>query len=167
MATAKRRSTTGDRDIEARSRTGRQILAAIIAAVVLVGVTATATAIVVSAVSGRSAPTVTDPAGQDGAAVDEDLERARAAGYKEGARDTRQQAKEQLDARYRQGFAKGFAKGREEVIDSAGTSGGFQDGYNTGVKAAEEAYEKIIQQAQRIIAEANQAPAATAPEIAP
>ncbi|MEY4226902.1 MAG: hypothetical protein RL190_1659 [Actinomycetota bacterium] len=167
MATAKRRTRKDEADADPRPRTGRQILAALIAAVVLVGVTATATAIVVSALNGGPTPSVSDPAGQDGGVSDEALERARAAGYKEGVRDTRQQAKEQLEARYRQGYAKGYAEGREEVVDSAGSSGGFQDGYNTGVKAAEEAYKKIIQQAQRIIAEANQAPAATAPEVQP
>jgi flagellar biosynthesis/type III secretory pathway protein FliH len=74
-------------------------------------------------------------------------------------------AKDQLDARYDQGFAKGYAKGRETATNNTGQDGGYEEGFNTGVKTAVDAYKKIIEQAQQIIAEANQTPVVTLPTV--
>ncbi|MSO46966.1 MAG: hypothetical protein EXQ67_02620 [Thermoleophilia bacterium] len=157
-------SKADDQDtIETRPRRARGVFTAIVAAAVLIVVTALVTAIVVDAMHGRSNPVVATFAGADGQSGAVDL--ARIAGYKEGVRDTKRQANDQLGARYDEGFAKGYAEGRESATNSAGQAGGYQDGFNAGVKAAIDAYEKIIKQAQQIIAEANQTPVVTAPTV--
>jgi flagellar biosynthesis/type III secretory pathway protein FliH len=149
--------------VETRPRRARGVFAAIIAAAALIIVTAVVTAIVVDAVHGRSNPVVASVSGSD--SQSNAVDTARAAGYKDGVRDTKQLAKDQLAARYDQGFAKGYAKGRETATNSTGQDGGYQDGFNAGVKAAVDAYKKIIEQAQQIIAEANQAPVVTLPTV--
>ena len=141
----------------------KRITVGIIAAAALIIVTAVVTAIVVDGVHGRSNPVVASVSGSD--SQSNAVDTARAAGYKDGVRDTKQLAKDQLAARYDQGFAKGYAKGRETATNSTGQDGGYQDGFNAGVKAAVDAYKKIIEQAQQIIAEANQAPVVTLPTV--
>ena len=47
--------------------------------------------------------------------------------------------------------------------NSTGQAGGYAEGFNAGVTAAVDAYKKVIEQAQQIIAEAGQAPVTTAP----
>lgn len=152
-----------DDDSVTRQPRLRGVLGAFLAAVVLVAVTAIVTAVVVDAMHGRPNPVVAAAdaqAGTEQSAIDT----ARAQGYKEGVRDTRQQAGDQLKARYDQGFAKGYAKGRADVQDNQGSAGGYADGYNAGVQAAIEAYKQIIAQAQQIIAQAGQQPVTTAPQ---
>ena len=125
---------------------------ALIAAIVLVLAASVVTAIVVDAIHGRSNPIIANVSGDKTA--DNVVEAARAAGYKEGARDANLKAKEQISARYDQGYAKGYAQGREKATTGQGQDGGYQDGFNAGIKATEEAYKKIIEQAQQIIAAA-------------
>lgn len=156
------KSAKDDQDtIETRPRRARGVFTASLAAIVLIIVTALVTAIVVDAVHGRSNPIAASVSGTDPQAGGNDA--ARATGYKDGVRDTKQQATDQLSARYDQGFAKGYAKGRDTATNNTGQAGGYQDGFNAGVKAAVDAYKKIIEQAQQIIAQANQTPVVTAP----
>ncbi|MGI9116523.1 MAG: hypothetical protein ACR2JV_02660 [Gaiellales bacterium] len=165
MATRTRPRDTpkDDQDtVETPPRRGRGVLAAILAASALVIVTALVTAIAVDAVHGRANPVVQ---AASGASNQQDaIDKARAQGYKDGVRDTKQQAKDQLGARYDQGYAKGYAKGRSDTQSSNGQAGGYADGFNAGVTAAVDAYQKIIAQAQQIIADANQSPVTTAPQ---
>jgi hypothetical protein len=149
---------------EARPRRARGVLGAFVAAVVLVVVTAVITAVVVDALHGRTNPIAAAATDTRGETQENAVDRARAAGYREGVRDTREQATQQLGARYDQGYAKGYAQGRSDVETSQGSSGGYAEGYNAGVQAAIDAYKEIIAQAQRIIAEAGQAPTVTAPQ---
>ena len=139
----------------------RGIIAAFLAAIVIVLVTAVVTTIVVDAVHGRT-NLFTEAAGGS-SQQENDVDAARAAGYKAGVRDTKQIANDRLSAKYDQGFAKGYAKGRADVKNNEGSQGGYPEGYNAGVTAAVDAYKKIIAQAQQIIADAGQVPVTTAP----
>lgn len=163
MADSKRSADASDEQIPVpkKPKRLRGIIAAFLAAIVIVLVTAVVTTIVLDAVHGRTNP-FTEAAGASDQQQN-DVEAARAAGYKAGVRDTKQTAKEQLAARYDQGFAKGYAKGRSDVKNNTGSQGGYPEGYNAGVTAAVDAYKKIIAQAQQIISDAGQAPVVTAP----
>ncbi len=165
MATRPRKSASKDEQdtLEKQPRRARGVFAAFVAAAVLIVVTALVTTIVVDAVHGRANPVMATVAGSS--PQDDVVAKARAQGYKNGVRDTKSQANDQLDARYDQGFAKGYAKGREAAISDQGVAGGYKEGYNAGVKAAVDAYEKIIEQAQQIIAAANETPVVTAPTV--
>lgn len=146
---------------EYRPKRLRGVIAAFLAALIIIVVTALVTTIVVNTVHGRPNPLTA--VASDEAAAQDPVDEARAQGYKDGVRDTKQQAKDQLAARFDQGFAKGYAKGRNDVEDSTGQAGGYAEGFNAGVTAAVDAYKKVIEQAQQIIAEAGQAPVTTAP----
>lgn len=156
--------TTDDED-EIRPRGRRTILIALIAALVLVGVSSAITAIVVDGLSGGSgsAPALL-PAGTGGGDEVDAVAAAEQRGYERGERDASERAKERLQVRYDQGYAKGFAEGRNAAENPGGEAGGYQEGYNAGVKAAVEAYQRIIEQAQRIIAQAGEEPVVPAPQ---
>lgn len=147
--------------IEKGPRRARGIFAALIATLMIIVVTAIVTTIVVDAVHGRTNPLVQAASGSE--QQQSGVDQARADGYKAGVRDTKQQAKDQLGARYDQGFAKGYAKGRSDVKNNQGQQGGYAEGFNAGVTAAIDAYKKVIAQAQQIIADAGQSPVTTAP----
>jgi hypothetical protein len=147
--------------VERRPKRLRGVIMAFLAAFNIIIVTAVVTTIVVDTIHGRSNPLV-DATTQQGQSSDPVAD-ARTAGYKAGVRDTKQQNRDKLDARYDQGFAKGYAKGRSDVENDQGEVGGYAEGFNAGVTAAVDAYKKVIAQAQQIIAEANQQPAATVP----
>ena len=139
----------------------RGIIAAFLAAIVIIIVTAFVTTIALDAVHGRTNPFIEATGGAN--QQQNDVDAARASGYKAGVRDTKQIAKDQLSAKYDQGFAKGYAKGRADVKNNQGSQGGYPEGYNAGVTAAVDAYKKIIAQAQQIISDAGQTPVTTAP----
>lgn len=164
MAASKRSDDTSPEQItvERKPKRLRGIIAAFLAAIVIVIVTAIVTTIAVDAIHGRPNPLVQAASGSDQQV--NDVDKARAAGYRAGVRDTKQIAKDQLSARYDQGYAKGYAKGRSDVKNNQGQQGGYADGFNAGVTAAIDAYKKIIAQAQQIIADAQQTPVVTAPQ---
>lgn len=163
MADSKRSADESAEQIPAprKPKRLRGIIAAFLAAIVIVVVTAIVTTIALDAIHGRTNPFIEAAGATD--TQQNDIDAARAAGYKAGVRDTKQIAKDQLSARYDQGFAKGYAKGRADVKNNQGSQGGYPEGYNAGVTAAVDAYKKIIAQAQQIIADAGQTPVTTAP----
>ena len=146
---------------EYRPKRLRGVIVGFLAALIIIVVTALVTTIVVDTIHGRSNPLTAVTS--DEAEAQNSADEARAQGYKDGVRDTKQQAKDQLAARFDQGFAKGYSKGRNDVENSTGQAGGYAEGFNAGVTAAVDAYKKVIEQAQQIIAEAGQAPVTTAP----